>query len=336
MRARRLVALTAATSLLVAGCGSGGDDTSTATTVRSATTTATTPSTTSDATTTTTGGGAREVACPETAAVEELIGGPVDRTMSSGSTSSADLEGLNLSYRYQGCSYELDDNGQGEVSVTRIVDHDAEGSIFEALLDAREGDFVTDGFEEVTDLGDEAYRVGTELAVLTGEVMALFEVSDADDQPDADLRLELAEALLSEGGGILSETELDCDEIAAMAPVGLGTLESTGSAPATSIVDGVTLETKGCHMTFADGATARVGVAPSAQWDAWVEAERNSGFTVELDQTEVAGNPAFDDGDVLIVNDDPDRPLRITSRGDDLDPDPATLRRQLAELVLKG
>lgn len=46
--------------------------------------------------------------------------------------------------------------------MTRIVDHDAEGSIFEALLDAREGDFVTDGFEEVTDLGDEAYRVGTE------------------------------------------------------------------------------------------------------------------------------------------------------------------------------
>jgi hypothetical protein len=69
--------------------------------------------------------------------VEELVGGPVDRQGSGGGVSSSDAEGNSLSYSYQGCAYELSEGGQGEVAVTRITEHDADGPVFDALEGGR-------------------------------------------------------------------------------------------------------------------------------------------------------------------------------------------------------
>ena len=75
-------------------------------------------------------------------------------------------------------------------------------------------------------------------------------------------------------------------------------------------------------------------MAPADQWEPWLAAEQGSLFTVRYTSLEVAGHRAFDDGETLIVEDDPAHPLRVTSEGDDLDPEAAEVRRLLAELAL--
>lgn len=323
--------------LLATGCSTGGDDAAAPTTTARATTTATTASTTTTTTGTTEPFDSESV-CPATDAVEALLGRPVDRQVSGGGVSSSDLEGNSLSYSYQGCSFDLDDGAQGEldgeVAVTRITEHDADGSIFDAVEADALTDFDEDGLEALPDLGDDAYRTGTELAVLLGDVMVFVEGLDEDGDASMDLTRELAESLLSEGGGLLTEPDLDCDEIGAFAPPSFGTLDSTGSAPSTVIVDEVTLNMDGCVLDFDGGRTGRVSVAPADQWDAWLAAERASMFTVQYTALEIDGHRAFDDGETLLVDDDPERPLRITSEGDDLGDGQADLRRRLAELAL--
>ena len=120
MRSRPVLAIAFASLLfagLVAGCGTGGDDAATSTT--------TAPTSTSTTAATTTTGSTEpvdaEAVCPDTAAVEELVGGPVDRQGSGGGVSSSDAEGNSLSYSYQGCAYELSEGGQGEVAVLSLI-----------------------------------------------------------------------------------------------------------------------------------------------------------------------------------------------------------------------
>lgn len=335
------LALSAAlVGLLTTGCSTGGDDASAPTTTASATpaapTTASTSATTGSTGTTEPFDG--ESVCPATDAVEALLGRPVDRQVSGGGVSSSDLEGNSLSYSYQGCSFDLEDGPEGEldgeVAVTRITEHDADGSIFDAVEADVLADFDEDGMEALPDLGDDAYRTGTELAVLVGEIMVFVEGLDEDGDASPDLTRELTESLLSEGGGLLTEPDLDCDEIGTFAPTSFGTLDSTGSAPSTIIIDEVTLNLDGCVLDFEGGRSARVGVGPADQWHAWVAAEQASMFTVQYTAFLIDGHQAFDDGETLLVDDDPEQPLRITSEGDDLGGDQADLRRRLAELAL--
>lgn len=323
--------------LLTTGCSTGGDDAAAPTTTAAATTTAPTTASTSTTTGTTEPFDSTSV-CPATDAVEALVGRPVDRQVSGGGVSSSDLEGNSLNYSYQGCSFDLEDGPEGEldgeVAVTRITEHDADGSIFDVVEADVLSDFDDDGMEPLPDLGDDAYRTGTELAVRVGEIMVFVEGLDEEGDASMDLARELTESLLSEGGGLLSEPDLDCDEIGAFAPPSFGTLDSTGSAPSTIIIDEVTLNMDGCVLDFDGGRTGRVSVAPADQWHAWVAAEQASMFTVQYTALEIDGHRAFDDGETLLVDDDPDRPLRITSEGDDLGDDQADLRRSLAELAL--
>jgi hypothetical protein len=336
--------------VLATGCGTSGDDAAAPTTSRE--TSATVTSTTTASTTEPVDDGPEDdefdaaSVCPATDAVEELLGRPVDRSVSGGGVSSSDLEGNSLSYSYQGCSYDLEDDGEGEsesgggtgvdgeVAVTRITEHDADGPIFDAVEADVLADFDEDGLEALPDLGEAAYRTGTELAVLLGDVMVFVEGLDEDGDASMDLTRELAESLLSEGGGLLTEPDLDCDEIGAFAPAAFGTLDFAGSAPSTIIIDEVTLNMDGCVLDFNGGRSGRVSVAPADQWHAWVAAEQASMFTVQYTAFLIDGHRAFDDGETLLVDDDPERPLRITSEGDDLGDDQADLRRRLAELAL--
>ena len=333
MRSRPVLAIAFASLLfagLVAGCSAGGDDAAAPTTAPTSTTTATT-------TTTTTGSTEpvdAEAVCPDTAAVEELVGGPVDRQMSGGGVSSSDAEGNSLSYSYQGCAYELSEGGQGEVAVTRITEHDADGPVFDALEADVLRDFDDDGIEPLPDLGDDAYRVGSELAVLTGDVFVMVEVRDDDGEPSAALTRDLTEAILSEGSGLLATSDLDCDELAVVAPVEFGAIDVAMSFPGTTFIDDFSLTTEGCSLTFDTGLDGEIQVAPADQWEPWLAAEQGSLFTVRYTSLEVAGHRAFDDGETLIVEDDPAHPLRVTSEGDDLDPEAAEVRRLLAELAL--
>lgn len=332
--------------LLATGCSAGGDDDAAPTTTAPATTAAPTTASTTATTGTTEPFDSTSV-CPATDAVEALVGRPLDRQVSGGGVSSSDLAGNSLNYSYQGCSWDLatgegggegggdpDAELDGEVAVTRITEHDADGPIFDVVEADVLTDFDEDGMEALPDLGDDAYRTGTELAVLVGEIMVFVEGLDEDGDASMDLTRDLAESLLSEGGGLLTEPELDCDEIGAFAPATFGTLDFAGSAPSTIIVDEVTLNMDGCVLDFDGGRTGRVSVAPADQWLDWVAAEQASMFTVQYTALEIAGHRAFDDGETLLVDDDPERPLRITSEGDDLGPDQADLRRRLAELAL--
>jgi hypothetical protein len=343
-----LVLSAALVVVLATGCGTGGDDAAAPTTSRE--TSATVTSTTTASTTEPVDDDPEddefdaERVCPATDAVEELLGRPVDRSVSGGGVSSSDLEGNSLSYSYQGCSYDLEDDGEsggeggtgvdGEVAVTRITEHDADGPIFDAVEADVLTDFDEDGLEPLPDLGDDAYRTGTELAVLAGDVMVFVEGLDEAGEPAMDLARELAESLLSEGGGLLGEPELDCDEIGVFAPASFGTLDRAGSAPSTIIIDELTLNLDGCVLDFDGGRSGRVSVGTADQWHPWVAAEQASLFTVQYTAFLIDGHRAFDDGETLLVDDDPERPLRITSEGDDLGDDQADLRRRLAELAL--
>lgn len=325
--------------LLTPACSSGGGDAAETTAASPSTVT---PTTVAPTTVATDDGGDDTTddawECPATAEVEALLGREVDRQATGGGVSSSDLSGASLSYSYEGCAYELEGSGDGgdtdgEVAVTRITTHDVEGSVFEAIDASLAADFVEEGFEPVADLGLDAYRSGTELAILVDDQMVVVETRDADGQPDADLARALAEAVLSEGGGLLAGPTLDCEEIGTFAPPAFGTLDDTSPVSSTVVVEAVTLRLDGCALDFADGAEASVEVGPADPWDAWVEANQASAFIASYEALEVGGHRAVDDGDTLVV-DDRDQPLRITTEGDDLTGDQAGLRRRLAELAL--
>jgi hypothetical protein len=332
-RSAQALMLTAmVTTAALAGCGGGDESTSSSTTKAERTTTTTT---TTAAETTTSRAGIDDLpGCPDTAAVEELLGGPTEMTPSLGGSSSSNSDGGSFNYDYEGCSYELTDGSDGEVNITRVRGHDADGSFFDAAEAGIKADFVDDGMEPLEDLGEDAYRSGTDIVVLVDGAMVFVTAYGDDDEPSLPLARELAESVLAEGSGLVTEADMDCDEIGAMAPESFGTLESTGPTGGVIVIDDLTINPSGCHLSFEDGSSGEVTTAPGDQWDAWVAAEQDSGFTVEYTSLEVAGHRAFDDGEAIIVDDDPNHPLRITSRGDDLDPDQADLRRRLAELVL--
>ena len=332
----RIVTMAASACLAAmsfAGCGSGGDSASTTTTTRRPVSTTTT-TTTTEATTTSGAESGRTAVCPESAKVAEVMGGPVDRAQSMGGSGSLNTDGTSLSYEDRGCSFEFSDGADGTVSVTRVMSHNATGSFFDAAEAAAKADFAEDGMEPLDDLGEDAYRSGTDIVILVDGTMVFVSAAGADDEDSAEMARELAESILSEGSSLVSEGSMDCDALGSMAPESFGTLDSTGSSSGSILIDELNLETEGCHLEFDGGASGSVTVAPGDQWDAWVAAESNSMFTVRYTALEIDGHRAFDDGETLFVEDDEAHPLIITSEGDDLDADQLGLRQRIAELAL--
>ncbi len=318
--------LAAAVTLVLAACSAGGSNSDgaaeTGTTVgRAPTTTVAATSTTepSEDEEETNGGGA--VACLPEAEVEAVVGETDGRNQNGGGSGGTDL-----SFSYQGCSYEL--VAGGSVSVTRVTEADPlDGSIFDSLDRAAAADFETDGLEQLDDLGDDAYRMGTDIAVLYGPQLFTVAVSPNGEfgDSDTDAAIEVAGAVLDVD---LSEDPLDCVAVgSAIATTDLASVAEVGPSGGAIGVDDVSISLQGCQIDLEDGAEVTVLVSDGAQWQAWITAESGSIFTAHYQAKTVGEHTAFDDGDSLVVDDD-DQPLRIAT--DDV----AGSAEELAELRL--
>lgn len=334
---RRAVGPAVALVLVLGGlgaCSAGGDERGSDTTAAKADRTTTTKATTTTADPTVDPD--REPGeCPTTTEVAELVGGPVDRSQSLGGNVSVSLGGDSVAYSYEGCSYELTEGGQGEVGVDRISTEDDLGgaTLYERLESVARDDAEGDGFTQLDDLGDDAYRDGAKAVVRTAGAMTFVSYDDPEGEEAFDPARTVAEAVLALDLG--SAEQPDCDAIEAAAEDAIGEVDRTIPSGGFIGVNDVSLTTRGCSVTFADGAEVDVAVTDPGQWDEWVAAKGDSMFTATFEEVTLGEQRAFDDGEVLIV-DDGDQPLRVSADGDDLDPDPAEIRLALAELTLFG
>ena len=338
-RRRTVVAALAATTLaFLSSCGTSGGNVAAS---------STTASTTAAATTTTkeTPPSADKGDCPSADAVAGVVGGPVDKSRSTGFDSSTSggislgsEDGVEdtmevLSFSYSGCSYELTEGGQGEVSVARITSETLDGSaLYTAVEKAARADAESDGFEPLEGVGDNAYRDGKEVVVRTGDAMLFVSFTDANDDDSLEKATTLASAVVplglkGDGAGV------DCDLLAAGVPAAFGAVDDTRMSGGSTGIGDLTIDTEGCQIIFADGSGGDVMVGDPSKWDAWVTATGKSSFTAQFVEVAIGERSGFDDGKMLLV-DDGDAPLRITASGDDLDPGTAELRVALAELVL--
>lgn len=325
-----LVHLFVAGLALTAGCSSSGDD-------RAATTTTSPPE--DPATTTTVGAeqeGERDT-CPDPAAMGALVGRPVDPDRTGGFRMAGSTELTSISYQYDGCDLELTDDGEGTISVVRITEAEVdgetvEGSAYDALDQRAMADFAADGFGPLTELPD-SYRDEQQVVFRTGRVMVFVEV-EVDGEKSFDAGLEMAQAL-ADGRVTIPADDLDCMELGALAPSSFGALIETSSTSGSSAIDDLSFDRTGCTVDHAAGHETSFSVTDASIWEEWVAAMSSSGLTAYYEAVEIDGYAAFDDGDALTV-DDGDHPWVISTRGDDLGPDPADLRRRIAELVLAG
>lgn len=339
-RTAAAVAGVALLALIPAACGggSGGSDaTPTTTAAERATTTAAEGDARPDPTEATDPGSpASDGGCPDTDDVAEVLGGPVEDTASGGGKA-----GLSLGWSYQGCGYDLVD-GDGSAGIVRITvdrttvaDDDAATADFALLEAAARAEFADDGFEPLDDLGDDAYRDGTTVAVRQGAQMYFVSIDDpADDGAGATL-----DDVRAAAGEILDvDLSLDGDRLCESLDAAIGTAlgDTVGTKPRNGVVgiEELSFETGGCSTSLGDGRDVDVDVADAEDWDAWVEAKRASTFVESYEATEVDGRAAFHAEDGLFV-DDGEQPLLVTSEDLGLDADAeAELRVALAELAL--
>lgn len=335
-----------ALALLLAGCGGdGGSDASPSSTATRAATTSTSTSTSTDAapadTTTEPDGedAAPDAGCPDTDAVADVVGAPVDASSSGGGRS-----GDGPTWSFQGCAYDLED-GDGDVGIARITvdrstvpDEDAARTDF-ALLDATaELAFATDGFEPVADLGDDAYRDGRDIAVRHGEQLFLVGIespdgrfADGGDQQSTDARAVAVEVLDVD---LSVDADRLCEPLQGAVVAALGEAVGSQARSGSVGVDEVSFETRGCAVTLADGREVEVDVADADVWEDWARAKAASGLGETYRALTLGERAAFETGDGLVV-DDGDQPLLVTSEDLDLEPDEETdLRIALAELAL--
>lgn len=335
--------LTVAALLAASGCsGTGDSDDATTTTISATTTTAATTSTTTAPESTEPDGFSRRRFCPSSDELADLLGGDLDRSSTSGLSSSFNLSGASFSYNYRGCDYDLEGDLDGSVSVTRITSDDVQGPLFDALLEEARSDFTENGFTLVPEFGAEAYRDADRIVVhLDG--LIVFVESSLDDEADMDAALLLANALTGVDPAMLSNGGRDddrptpvCDDLRAPVQAALGTVVGTGVYGWTSAINQISINADGCTFEHQDGHESKISVGDDVDWQAWVQAKLTSPLTSRLDEARLAGLPAFDDGEVLVVDDaDPQGPMRIGARGDDLPTSPARLRRSIAELMVE-
>lgn len=316
---------------LAAACSGSGEGATTAST--SSTTTSGSPrsssttTTTADGTTTTEPDYLTEADCVPDDEVATVVGGQVDLTVSFGGSSGE------IGYSYEGCSYDVVGT-EGSVGIVRLSNDGLDGAeLYDALEAAAAASSDEDGFEQIDDLGDEAYRDGRKLVVLHGPQVLLLAYSptgDSDDRnPDKALRVALAVLPID-----LSGKPIDCDAVGAALVDEFGPVASTMPGGGVDAVNDASLEYQNCTITFDDGGEADVGVADAAPFAEWVAGKKDSVFSTTFEATSVGELRAFDNGDELFV-DDGAQPLRVSSDDLDLgDEEAAELRLSLAELAV--
>ena len=340
-RRTAVVVLATTTVAFLASCGTSGSSDGAAS--------STTASTTKPATTTTKVAPrpAGKVDCPSVDAVAAVVGGPVNKSMTAGGGMSASASiGMGsetgdetaidgVVFGYEGCSYDLAEGGQGEVSITRVTSEDLDGpALYKAMENGARDDAESNGFGPLDGLGDGAYRDGNDVVVRAENAMLFVSVTDANHDGSSEDATILAKSMLPLGLKGDGES-IDCDAVSASTPAALGPVEGTSTRGGGVGIGDLSIDTEGCQISFADGVDGTVMVADPGMWDAWVTAKGESSFTASFVQVALRERSGFDDGEVLLI-DDGKAPLRITASGDDLDPGTAELRLDLAELVLAG
>jgi hypothetical protein len=267
--------------------------------------------------------------CLAADAIADIVGEPVEVSASGGGRATTD----GISYSSTGCSYRLDDGGS--VGVER-VSWDGDGFAFDGLSDDARTTAEEDGFEPVDDLGDEAWRDGTTIAVLDDDAMILAEVDPAPGD-GTEVAGALGEVLAGAVVGLdLAPAPGDhpCTTVEAAVADALGPVASSQASAGGRVIDDVQLTTTGCRLDLVDGAEATVGVADAADWDPWVAAMQAHSSDTGYAPFTIGQVSAFDTGAALVV-DDGDEPLRITTEDLDVDPDVAAdLRLAVADLAL--
>ena len=246
--------------------------------------------------------------CPDPADVAKIVGSPVDQSQAVGSTF-----GSEISYRADGCSYDLADD-KGSVKVQRLTADGTDSSqLFAKIETASAKDADENGFEKVDDLGDDAYRNGTELVVRHDDQILFLSYTptgDSDDEnPDKALRVATSVLPLK-----MSSTQIECDPVGKALVDEFGAVDHALTGGGVVGVNDVSISTQNCTVVFKDKGEASVAVAPADQWKAWVAAKKGSGFRAVFNETSVGELAAFDTGEKLFV-DDGDKPLVITTEG---------------------
>ncbi len=316
----------------VAACTTSGAGDDTSTTETSAVTAATTEAASPATDPPEEQAAATPPGCPDPDAVGDLVGEAVEVSASGGGQASSD----GISFSFSGCSYRVAD-GSGSVGVER-VSWDGEGFAFDGLSDDARTRAEEEGFEPIDELGDEAWRDGTAIAALDGDIIVLAEVDPApDDGPEVARALGEILAGAAVGLDLAADTSGDdlCDALEAAVADALGPVASARGSVGGMVVDDVDLTTTGCRLDLVDGAEAMVRVADGADWDPWVAAMRARSSDAGYAPFTIGQVSVFDTGAALVV-DDGDEPLRITTDGLDIDPDDAAaLRLDVAELALR-
>jgi hypothetical protein len=332
-----LHAVLAAIVVSTAGCGSGGDGEASPTSDPSVTSSTPSPEDRSGTTAVAGDGGegGGDAICPSAAELETALGGPVQVESSSGASMSGSME-MSISFSYEGCDVELSEGGQGQVSISRVTAAEVDGeqqdgSVFEVLRDAASADFDDDGFEQLAELGAEAYRDGTQVVFLDDDVMVFVEV-EVDGEESVDASLDMAAALIGSSQPIPSE-DLDCSVLGQLAPEDFGPVTDVSVSGGSTSIGDLDLQRTGCGADHENGYESSITVTEASQWQAWIAAKEGSTFSARYSEVDVAGRAGFDDGERLVI-DDGDSPWVITASGDDLDPDPAGVRLRVAELAL--
>ena len=331
-RRHRVVAgFVASLALGLAACSSGGGGEDAAD--RSSTTTRATPTTKTRTTTVATEPGE----CPSEDAVAGVVGGTVDRGTSFGGGVSGGFGEEAISTSRTGCSYDVVEGPDGSVTIVWITESTIGGkpgptgsALFDLLAEGSTADSLDNGFEAVEGVGDQAYRSGRKLMVRSGSTVVVAEVEDEDD-------LLAVSALMKAALAADPPPAVDAVPCDRFSPVVAEALDSdvtdTGQTMGSSLANDADLSWQGCSFDLADGRSASLATGSAENWDAWITAKADSPFsTIHTDLT-IGEHPAFDDGQQLVV-DTGDQPLIIETSGDDLGPDQATLRLDLARLVL--
>lgn len=333
-----------AVACLLAACGtSGGDD-------ASPTTAATTPTSTTERTSTgvtappdtpPVGEEYGEDDCPTAEAVAELFDVPLDQMMSFGGNFAGDV-GTNAT----GCSYGPSDDessDEDEVTIRRITtEAELSGTLFAALDKAAAKDARENGFSPIDGLGDEAYLDGQEVVMHVGDAIVFVEY---DPSPAAAAgKRSAAEVLAAD----VAELDLDpasppqCSDLRKLVREREGKItEAISHSGYLGFGDELTISSSGCAVTLADDTEVTISVAPDENWSAWVDDKKSSTFTTSYTATTVLDRKAFDDGDLLVVDDGTgtsgDSPYEIGVSGFGLDDAEAAARRvAVAELAIGG
>lgn len=331
------------TVLVLGGCAAqgSGEDEAAPTTTEVTTTTTTTTATSApgdESSSTTEYQGLDEAACPTEAAVGEIMGVAVERTANFGGSAT-----VGIATTSTGCSYspvDAESSIDDRVTIGRIsTEDDVDGRLFDRLQELAVEDAAENGFAPVDDLGDDAVLAGCKVVVLDGDAMVWVGYEPADDTELGEERpaIDLAEEVLPLG--LTPGEQPDCDEVGKIVADRFGGSLETSSYSGFVGIDGVSIATTGCSFELDDKTMVTVEVSPSTEWDAWIAAEKDSVFTTNYTEVDVADRLAFDTGGELIVDDGTegagDSPWEITATRPGLDEaEAAGLRLALAQLAV--